>query len=221
MIKIINLSIMCENFYIFKKINFFIKKNKIYAIIGKNGIGKTTLLKSFIKDKSYSYLGEILFNNENLLVFNTDYISRMGIFYSYQTPVELYNIKNIFFLKTCYNIFNLKKCFFFKLLKFYIKNIDFNKKLLFRSYNYGFSGGEKKKNDFLFLIIINPCFILLDEIDSGIDFNSFYFITNYLNSIKKTKYIIIITHDKKINKFLFVDFYILIRNQKIDILSCL
>ncbi|WP_432771077.1 hypothetical protein V7Z38_00195 [Candidatus Carsonella ruddii] len=80
---------------------------------------------------------------------------------------------------------------------------------------------KKKKNDFLFLIIINPCFILLDEIDSGIDFNSFYFITNYLNSIKKTKYIIIITHDKKINKFLFVDFYILIRNQKIDILSCL
>ncbi|WP_433927788.1 ATP-binding cassette domain-containing protein [Candidatus Carsonella ruddii] len=221
MIKIINLSIKCENFHIFKNINFLINKNKIYVIIGNNGIGKSTLLKSFIKDENYCFSGKIIFNKINILNYKTDYISRLGIFYSYQNPIEIYNIKNIFFLKTCYNIFNLNDIFFFKFLNFYKNKINYKKKLFFRNYNYGFSGGEKKKNDFLFLIIINPCFILLDEIDSGLDYLSFCFIINYLNLIKKNKYIIIITHNKNINKFLFIDYYILIKNNKINFLSCI
>ncbi|ATX33464.1 Fe-S cluster assembly ATPase SufC [Candidatus Carsonella ruddii] len=221
MIKIINLSIKCENFFIFKNINFLINKNKIYVIIGNNGIGKSTLLKSFIKDENYFFSGKIIFNKINILNYKTDYISRFGIFYSFQNSIEIYNIKNIFFLKTCYNIFNLNNIFFFKLLKFYQEKINFKKKLFFRSYNYGFSGGEKKKNDFLFLIIINPCFILLDEIDSGLDYQSFLFIVNYLNLIKKNKFIILITHNKNIGQFLIVDFFILIKNNNINILSCI
>ncbi|AQU89456.1 ATP-binding cassette domain-containing protein [Candidatus Carsonella ruddii] len=221
MIKIINLSIKCENFFIFKNINFLINKNKIYVIIGNNGIGKSTLLKSFIKDENYVFSGKIIFNKINILNYKTDYISRLGIFFSFQNSIEIYNIKNIFFLKTCYDIFNLNNIYFFKLLKFYKKKINFKKKLFFRSYNYGFSGGEKKKNDFLFLIIINPCFILLDEIDSGLDYLSVLFIINYLNLIKKNKFIILITHNKNIGKMLKIDYYILINKNKINFLSCI
>ncbi|AFP83890.1 ATP-binding cassette domain-containing protein [Candidatus Carsonella ruddii] len=220
MIKIINLSIKCEKFFIFKKINFFLKK-KTYVLIGNNGIGKSTLIKSFIKDENYLYLGEIFFNKTNILFYKTDYIARMGIFFTYQNPIEIYNIKNIFFLKTCYNIFNYNNKFFFKILNFYIKNINFKKKLLYRMYNYGFSGGEKKKNEFLFLLIINPMFILLDEIDSGLDYNSLFFIMNYLNKIKNKKYIVIISHNKNIKNILFIDFYIIIKLNKISFLSCI
>ncbi|BFI90855.1 ATP-binding cassette domain-containing protein [Candidatus Carsonella ruddii] len=220
MIKIINLSIKCEKNFIFKKLNFLIKK-KTYVIIGNNGIGKSTLLKSFIKDENYSFTGEIFFNKINILMYKTDYISRMGIFYTYQNPIEIYNIKNIFFLKTCFNIFNLKNVFFFKILNFYINKIKFKKKLLFRMYNYGFSGGEKKKNEFLFLLIMNPIFILLDEIDSGLDYNSIFFITNYLNNIKNKKYIIIITHNKSIKNLLIIDYYLIIKFNQINFLSCI
>ncbi|WMC19899.1 MAG: ATP-binding cassette domain-containing protein [Candidatus Carsonella ruddii] len=220
MIKIINLSIKCEKNFIFKNLNFLIKK-KTYVIIGNNGIGKSTLLKSFIKDENYFFTGEIFFNKINILMYKTDYISRMGIFYSYQNPIEIYNIKNIFFLKTCFNIFNLNNVFFFKILNFYIKKMNFKKKLFFRMYNYGFSGGEKKKNEFLFLLIMNPIFILLDEIDSGLDYNSIFFISNYLNNIKNKKYIIIITHNKNIKNILLIDYYILIKFNQINFLSCI
>ncbi|MFI4883895.1 MAG: ATP-binding cassette domain-containing protein [Candidatus Carsonella ruddii] len=221
MIKIINLTIKCKNFFIFKKINFFIKKNNIYVIIGDNGVGKSTLSKSFIKDENYSYSGSIIFLKNNLFFYKTDYISRFGIFYSYQNSIDIFNIKNIFFLKICYNIFNLNNIYFYKLINFYIKNIFYNKQLLFRYYNYGFSGGEKKKNDFLFLILINPCFIILDEIDSGLDFNSFFFISNYLNIIKQKKYIIIISHNKNINNILLINNYIILKKNKIIFTSCI
>ncbi|MBY0585413.1 Fe-S cluster assembly ATPase SufC, partial [Candidatus Carsonella ruddii] len=171
--------------------------------------------------ENYFLTGKIIFNKINILQYKTDYISRFGIFYSYQNSIEICNVKNIFFLKTCYNIFNLNNIYFFKLLNFYKNKINYKKKLFFRNYNYGFSGGEKKKNDFLFLIIINPCFILLDEIDSGLDYLSFLFISNYLNLIKKEKYIIFITHNKNIGHFLSIDNYILIKNNKINFLSCI
>ncbi|AFP84079.1 FeS assembly ATPase SufC [Candidatus Carsonella ruddii HT isolate Thao2000] len=220
MIKIINLTIKCENNIIFKKINFFLKK-KTYVMIGNNGIGKSTLLKSFIKDENYFFIGEIIFNKTNILLYKTDYIARMGVFFTYQNSLEIHNIKNIFFLKTCYNIFNYNNFYFFKILKFYIKNINFKKKLLYRMYNYGFSGGEKKKNEFLFLLIINPMFILLDEIDSGLDYNSIIFIYNYLNIIKNKKYIIIISHNKNIKNILLIDYYLIIKKNKINFLSCI
>ncbi|UNB92107.1 ATP-binding cassette domain-containing protein [Candidatus Carsonella ruddii] len=221
MIKIINLSIKCENLIIFNKINFFIKKSNIYVLIGENGIGKSTLMKSFIQDENYLYNGEIIYNKINLINYKTDYISRFNVFYSYQNSIEIHNIKNIFFLKVCYNIFNLNNIYFYKFINFFKKKINYNKKLFYRNYNYGFSGGEKKKNDFLFLILINPCFIILDEIDSGLDFNSFFFISNYLNMIKKKKYIIIISHNKNIKTLLLVDNYIILKKNKINFLSCL
>ncbi|BAF35064.1 putative ABC transporter ATP-binding component [Candidatus Carsonella ruddii PV] len=221
MIKIKKLFIKCNNFYIFRNLNFFFLKNNIYVLTGNNGTGKSSFLKSFVNDENYFLTGEIYFQKYNIKLYELDFVSRIGIFISYQNSIEIKNIKNIFFLKTCFEIFNFNKKFFFKKLKCYIKLLFYKKDLLNRSYNVGFSGGEKKKNEFLFLLIINPILILLDEIDSGLDQTSVLIIFNYLNLIKKNKYIILISHNKNINNFLLIDFYLKIKKNKINILKCI
>ncbi|AFP83700.1 FeS assembly ATPase SufC [Candidatus Carsonella ruddii CS isolate Thao2000] len=221
MIKIKKLFINCKNILLFKNINFFIEFGKIYILLGKNGIGKSTFLKSFLNDENYCIKGEIIFNKTNILNYSTDYICRIGIYYFHQSPIEIFNIKNLFLLKTCYEIFNFNKKNFFKKIKVLLKNINFNKKLLFRNLNYSFSGGEKKKNEFLYLMIINPFFILLDEFDSGLEFFSYFYIINYLNKIKKFKYILLITHNLNIKKHLKIDYFIFIKNNFLNLIKCI
>ncbi|AFP84260.1 ATP-binding cassette domain-containing protein [Candidatus Carsonella ruddii] len=221
MIKIKKLFIKCNNLFIFKNLNFFFEKNNIYTLIGDNGTGKSSFLKSLINDENYFITGEIFFQKYNIKLYELDFISRIGIFISYQNSIEIKNIKNIFFLKTCFDIFNFNKKFFFKKINYFTKIMFYKKELLIRNYNFGFSGGEKKKNEFLFLLVSNPVLILLDEIDSGLEQSSVLIIFNYLNLIKKNKYIIIISHNKNIISILKIDFFLKVKKNKINILKCI
>ncbi|WGH25740.1 MAG: Fe-S cluster assembly ATPase SufC [Candidatus Shikimatogenerans bostrichidophilus] len=218
MLKIKNLYVSINKNLIIKGLNLKIKKGEIHIIMGPNGSGKSTL--SYIiagKPKYKIEDGEILFNNKIINNLKPDKISKLGIFLSFQNPVEIdglsmYNfIKSFIKKKNNNNILKniYKKC----------EKLNINKKYLSRYFNLGFSGGEKKKNEILQMLILKPKLTILDEIDSGLDIDSLKNILNnikqYINKKKKKRSLLIITHYTNIINYIKPNFVHIIYDGKI------
>ncbi|WGH25188.1 MAG: Fe-S cluster assembly ATPase SufC [Candidatus Shikimatogenerans bostrichidophilus] len=200
MLKIKNLYSSINNTLIIKNLNLKINNGEIHILMGPNGSGKSTL--SYIitgKPKYKINKGKIIFCKKIINTLSPDKISKLGIFLSFQNPIEIDGITMFNFFKNIKKKNNLKKIY--KLCK--ILNID--KKDLYRFFNLGFSGGEKKKNEILQMLILKPKFIILDEIDSGLDIDTikllFKIIKHYLKNNPKCS-LLIITHNTNIIKYI-------------------
>ena len=220
LLEIDNLYVTAENKEILKGINLKINKGEIHVIMGPNGSGKTTTANAIFNNPLYKKeSGSIIFDGENITNLKTDEIARKGVFMSFQLPEELPGISVTNFLKYAKNKVTGKpvKVFEFREeLKKYMEELNMNSKNMERSLNVGFSGGEKKKNEILQMLVLNPKLAILDETDSGLDVDAIKTVSKGIEMFKNEQNaILIITHNTKILHSLNVDYVHVLVNGKI------
>lgn len=210
-----NLKASIESKEIIKNLNLQVKEKEIHVIMGPNGSGKSTLSKILAGHPSYSINeGEIFFDSKNLLEMSPEVRSHEGLFLAFQYPIEIPGVTNYDFLKLSYNekqkyngLEELNPLEFMSLTDNLLKKLKIKDEFLNRDLNQGFSGGEKKRNEILQMLLLNPKLVILDEIDSGLDVDAIKIICDgILNNISNTTSLIIITHYPRILNYLKPDF---------------
>ena len=196
---------------ILKGLNLSIGKGEIHVIMGPNGAGKSTLANVILNNPEYKKTsGKIELDGEDITNLSTDKIAKKGVFMSFQAPEEIPGISCLNFLKVAKNKIDEKpvKIFEFKdSVKNYAKELNMNANLIDRNLNVGFSGGEKKKNEILQMLVLNPKLAILDETDSGLDVDAIRAVSKGIEMYKSNKNsILIITHNMSILESLDVDF---------------
>ena len=205
---------------ILKGLNLTINKGEVHVIMGPNGAGKSTLANCIFNNPEYTKIsGKIDFEGENINDLSTDKIAKKGIFMSFQSPEEIPGISCLNFLKTAKNKIQEKpvKIFEFKdTVKKYVEELNMNPKLIDRNLNVGFSGGEKKKNEILQMLVLNPKLSILDETDSGLDVDAIRTVSKGIEMYKSSENaVLIITHNMRILENLKVDFVHILVDGKI------
>lgn len=224
MISIKNLHAKIGDKEILKGINLEIGDGEVHAIMGPNGSGKSTLSSVIAGEPDYEVTeGEVIFNGKNILELAPEDRAREGIFLAFQYPVEIPGVSNINFLKTAvqekrayHNLPPLTPKEFLDLLKEKQKLVEFDRKLVNRSLNEGFSGGEKKRNEILQLAMLEPKLSILDETDSGLDIDALRIVSEGVNKLRDPKRsFIVITHYQRLLNYIVPDFVHVLWNGKI------
>lgn len=202
--------------------NLSIEDGSIHAIMGPNGVGKSTLSRVIMGDDRYKVLnGDILYNGNSILKLPVNERSKMGIFLAMQNPLEIDGVSNQDFLRTAISQKNNKRIGLYDFIlkcENSLKELNMNKDLIHRSLNVGFSGGEKKKNEVLQIKLLEPSLIILDELDSGLDVDSLKIVCKNINDYiceHKDTSLIIITHYPMILNYLKPNYVHIINNKKI------
>ena len=205
---------------ILKGLNIKINKGETHVIMGPNGAGKSTLANVILNNPLYTKKsGSIIFEGENINDMPTDQIAKKGIFMSFQSPVEIPGISTMNFLKYAKNkvtdapvrIFEFKNQ-----VNGYMDELNMNPKLIDRNLNVGFSGGEKKKNEILQMLVLNPKLAILDETDSGLDVDAIKTVSKGISMYKNNENaVLIITHNTRILENLHVDYVHILVDGKI------
>jgi Fe-S cluster assembly ATP-binding protein len=196
---------------ILKGINLKINKGEIHVIMGPNGSGKSTTANAILNNPQYTKVsGKVEFEGADISNLKTDEIARKGVFMSFQSPEEIPGVSVTNFLKYAKNKITGKpvKIFEFKdEVKKYMEELNMNPKNMERSLNVGFSGGEKKKNEILQMLVLNPKLAILDETDSGLDVDAIRTVSKGIEMFKNDENgVLIITHNNKILNSLKVDY---------------
>lgn len=211
LLEIKNLNVNAEDKQILKGIDLTINKGEIHVIMGPNGSGKTTTANAILNNPAYTKVGgSIVFDGEDITDMRTDEIARKGVFMSFQLPEEIPGVSVANFLKYAKNKVTGKpvKIFQFKdELKKYMEDLNMNPENIERSLNVGFSGGEKKKNEILQMLVLNPKLAILDETDSGLDVDAVRTVSKGIEMFKNDENaVLIITHNMRILENLKVDY---------------
>ena len=221
-LQIKDLMVEIDNKIILDKFNLNIEAGTINVIMGPNGVGKSTLSKVIMGDTNYQILeGDILFEGESITKLRTDEIARKGIFLAMQSPMEIEGVSNQDFLRTAISQKNEQRIGLYQFIKeceSALDDLKMNKELIHRSLNVGFSGGEKKKNEVLQIKLLKPSFIILDELDSGLDVDSLKIVCENILKYKKDNpdtAILIITHYSMILDYLKPDYVHILANKQI------
>ena len=224
LLSIKNLTVSIDDKTILKDLSLQIEEGEIHAIMGPNGSGKSTLSNVLAGKEDYKILsGEIIFRGKNLFDLNIEERSKEGLFLAFQYPVEIPGISITPFLKTAINSKlksqgkkELDALTFAKELKEKAKQLGIENKMLYRSVNYGFSGGEKKRYEILQMSILKPYLSILDETDSGLDVDALKIVTEGIKKIKKpSSSFLIITHYLRLLEYIEPDFVHVMNNGKI------
>ncbi|MDR1697736.1 MAG: Fe-S cluster assembly ATPase SufC [Erysipelotrichaceae bacterium] len=200
--EIIDLHVSVEGKPVLKGVSLSIYKGDLIALLGPNGNGKTTLFMAIMGHPKYRIeKGDILFNGLSIIDLTPDERAKLGIFYAFQNPVEVPGVINADFLKTALNIKEKKPVSF---VKFYhemnesVSRLQMPLEMTKRSLNVGFSGGEKKKNEILQMLLLNPSLSLVDEIDSGLDVDALNLISEIIKTEhEKQKTFVVISHNSR------------------------
>ena len=201
-------------------LNLNIKKGEIHVIMGPNGSGKSTLANTIFGNPRYEITdGSIIFEGTKLNDLDTSKRARLGMFLSFQTPIELPGVSVANFLKTAKTNMTGEKVNLFKFAKEneeLMKSLKISPDALERDLNVGFSGGEKKKLEMLQLLTLNPKLAILDETDSGLDVDAIKVVRDGIKMYKNNdNAVLIITHSTKILEELDVDYVHVLVNGKI------
>ncbi|MBT92936.1 MAG: Fe-S cluster assembly ATPase SufC [Euryarchaeota archaeon] len=213
MLEIKNLYVRIKKKEIIKGVDLTINAGELHALMGRNGSGKSTLAHVITGKDGYEIEGDILFNGESILDKTPEERALDGIFMSFQYPVVIPGVKNIYFLKAALNArrkdkgeAELDAMDFLTLIKAKIKQVGMDESYLSRAVNDGFSGGEKKLNEILQLLTLEPTFAILDETDSGLDIDAMKVIANGINEYRNgDRAIFAITHYQRLLDYMNPD----------------
>ncbi len=215
MIEINNLHASVNDKPILKGITLTINPGEVHAIMGPNGSGKSTLGNVLAGKAGYEITqGCVTFNGQDILSMAPHERAQLGLFLAFQYPVEIPGVNNTYFLRTAYNMQRkargepqLDAAEFMQLVRDKLKILQMDKKFLKRGVNEGFSGGEKKRNEVLQMLVLEPSFAILDETDSGLDIDALQMVSkgvNYLRSAQRS--FIVVTHYQRLLNYIVPDF---------------
>jgi Fe-S cluster assembly ATP-binding protein len=215
MLIIKNLHAEVEGKQILKGIDLTVNAGEVHAIMGPNGSGKSSLASVLAGKEDYTVTeGEVFFEGRNLLEMSPEVRAREGLFLAFQYPIEIPGVSNINFLKTALaeirtykGLAPLEAKEFLQLSREKQKLVEFDAKLVNRSLNEGFSGGEKKRNEIFQLAMLEPSLSILDETDSGLDIDALRIVSKGVNKLRSSKNaFIIITHYQRLLEYIVPDF---------------
>ena len=207
LLEIQDLRVSINDNEILKNLNLTVNKGEIHAIMGPNGSGKSTFSKVLAGHPAYSVLtGNILFKGSSILDLEPEERSHLGIFLAFQYPIEIPGVSNEDFLRLAYNskqkFYNkpeIDPIEFLTIVNDKLKLVNMSPLFLSRNVNEGFSGGEKKRNEILQMILLDSELSILDETDSGLDIDALKIISNGINNfMDESKSIILITHYQRL-----------------------
>lgn len=211
-LEIKDLHVSIEDKEILKGVNLTINTGEIHAIMGPNGTGKSTLSAAIMGNPNYEVTqGEILFDGENILELEVDERARLGLFLAMQYPSEIPGITNAEFMRAAINAKRdeddkISVMQFIKKLDQKMDLLNMPEEMAERYLNEGFSGGEKKRNEILQLLMLEPTFAILDEIDSGLDIDALKVVARGINEMRGENFgSLIITHYQRLLNYITPD----------------
>lgn len=219
MLEIKNLTVTVDGKKILEDVSLNIEKGKVVALMGPNGSGKSTLANVIMGNPTYEVVsGKIMLDGKDITELTVDKRARLGLFLSFQHPVEVEGVSLAHFLRTAYNSVHEKKSIleFQKYLKEQMEVLEIDTTFSRRYLNKGFSGGEKKRAEMLQLMVLQPKVAILDETDSGLDVDALKIVTKGINEFKNSeKGVLVITHYNRMLEYLSPDEVYVIVNGKI------
>jgi len=200
---------------ILKGVNLEVKAGEVHAIMGPNGSGKSTLAQVLAGRTDYTVTdGSVLFEGRDLLALAAEERARAGLFLGFQYPVEIPGVNNVYLLKAALNAKNkaaglpeVDAYDFLALIKQKMKVMQMSETFLTRGVNEGFSGGEKKRNEVLQMLVLEPKLAILDETDSGLDIDALKVVSMGVNSLRDpARAVVLVTHYQRLLDYIVPDF---------------
>ena len=215
MLEIKNLHVQAGNHEILKGVELKVNVGEVHSIMGPNGSGKSTLAQVLAGRETYRVTeGEVLYDGKNLLEMAPEERACEGVFMAFQYPVEIPGVGSAQFLKAALNAIRkhrgleeLDAMEFLALVRQKIKSLGVDEKLLHRSVNEGFSGGEKKRNEIFQMALLEPRLCIMDETDSGLDIDALKVVANGVNVLRSPeRAIVVITHYQRLLNYVIPDY---------------
>lgn len=221
-LEIIDLHVGIDGKEILKGVNLEMNTGEIHAIMGPNGTGKSTLSETIMGNPKYEVLqGAIKLDGQNILEMPVDERARAGLFLAMQYPAEIQGVTNAEFMRAAINARRpeddqISVMAFLKKLDQRMAFLDMTEEMSERYLNEGFSGGEKKRNEILQLMMIEPKFAILDEIDSGLDIDALQVVSKGVNEMRGADFgSLIITHYQRLLNYIVPDYVHIMMGGKI------
>jgi len=219
-----DLHVTVDNHEILKGINLTVNPGEVHSIMGPNGSGKSTLAQVLARRESYEVTkGEVLLEGKDLLGMKAEDAACDGVFLAFQYPVEIPGISNAYFLRSAVNAIRkyrgedeMDALDFLPLYREKMRLLEMDEKLMNRSVNEGFSGGEKKRNEILQMAILEPKLAILDETDSGLDIDALRIVAKGVNAMRSPdRAMIVVTHYQRLLNYIVPDFVHVLVNGRI------
>jgi Fe-S cluster assembly ATP-binding protein len=214
MLDIVNLSARVAGKNILNGVNLQVRAGEVHAIMGPNGSGKSTLAQVLAGREDYEVTGgSVGFDGRDLLALKPEERARAGLFLGFQYPVEIPGVNNVYLLKAALNAKRkaagepeVDAYEFLALIKQKMKFMDMSETFLTRGVNEGFSGGEKKRNEILQMLVLEPKLAILDETDSGLDIDALKIVSKGVNSLRdQNRAVVLITHYQRLLDYIVPD----------------
>jgi len=215
LLEIRNLHVRREGNEILKGIDLTVNAGEVHSIMGPNGSGKSTLAQVLARRDAYEVTeGSITYEGRDLLAMKPEEAACEGVFLAFQYPVEIPGIGNTYFLRSALNAIRkyrgldeMDAMDFLPLFREKLQLLEMDEKLMNRSLNEGFSGGEKKRNEILQMAILEPKLAILDETDSGLDIDALRIVANGVNSLRSPeRAMLVVTHYQRLLNYIVPDF---------------
>ena len=215
MLEIKNLKAKVGDKEILRGIDLKVNAGEVHAIMGPNGSGKSTLAQILAGRDVYTVTGgEVIYDGKNLLEMTPELRAQEGIFLAFQYPVEIPGISNAYFLRSALNAIlkhrgldEVDPMDFLPMFREKLKLLDMDEKLMNRSVNEGFSGGEKKRNEILQMAVLEPKVAILDETDSGLDIDALKIVAQGVDAMRNPeRAIVVVTHYQRLLNYIVPDF---------------